>query len=109
MVSWIFFTDAHSSLGITYAGLGRKQKAIQEGKQGVELLPLAENGRDGPAPIKDLARIYVMVGEHDAAIEQLELVQSIPDIASDLLLELDPIWAPLRDYPRFQRLLEGGN
>ena len=30
----------HSSLGIVYAGLGENEKAISEGKKGIELLPL---------------------------------------------------------------------
>jgi serine/threonine-protein kinase len=87
----------HSSLGITYAGLGRKEDAIREGKLAVELLRYR---------VKDLARIYVMVGEFDKAIEQLEFLLSRPGEMSIPLLKLDPAWDPLRNHPRFKKLIE---
>jgi serine/threonine-protein kinase len=49
-----------------------------------------------------------MVGEFDAAIDQLELLLSIPSTLSVPLLRLDPAWDPLRDHPRFKKLLETG-
>lgn len=99
----------HSSLGIAYAGLGRKQDAIREGKLAVELLPVARDAWKGLYRIEDLARIYVMVGEFDAAIDQLEYLLSIPGELSIPLLRLDPAWDPLRDHPRFKKLLESDN
>ena len=33
----------HSALGIAYAGLGRKEEAIREGKRGVELYPVSKD------------------------------------------------------------------
>ncbi|UCC98765.1 MAG: hypothetical protein JSW66_02500, partial [Phycisphaerales bacterium] len=95
-----------SSLGIAYAGLGRKEDAIREGKLAVELLPLSKEAYGGTFRVESLARIYVMVGDFDAAIDQLELLLSIPARMSIPLLRLDPAWDPLRDHPRFQRLLE---
>jgi tetratricopeptide (TPR) repeat protein len=98
-----------STLGIAYAGLGRKDDAIREGKLGVELLPVSKDAMIGPSRVEDLANIYVMVGEFDAAIDQLEVLLSIPaDISIDLL-RLDPAWDPLRDHLRFKRLLEEGS
>ena len=58
--------------------------------------------------IEDLARIYVMVGEFDAAIDQLEYLLCVPGEMSVPLLRLDPVWDPLRDHPRFKKLLEAG-
>jgi len=98
----------HSSLGIAYAGLGRKEDAIHEGKLAVELLPVSKEAISGSFRVDELARIYVMVGEFDAAIDQLEFLLSIPSEMSIPLLRLDPAWDPLRDQPRFKRLLEGG-
>ena len=98
----------HSALGIAYAGLGRKQEAIREGHLAVELLPVSREAWRGLYRIEDLARIYVMVGEYDAAIEHLEFLLSIPGELSIPLLRIDPIWDPLCDIPRFQRLLKGG-
>ena len=83
--------DLHSTLGIAYAGLGRKQDAIREGKAG---------GKDEP-----MARIYTMVGEYDEAIGLLEKLMSMPGALGIGTLRLDPAWKPLRDNPRFQALL----
>jgi len=96
----------HSSLGIAYAGLGRKEDALREGKLAVELLPVTKEALRGCYRVKDLARIYVMVGEYDLAIEQLEYLLSIPSELSIPLLRLDPAWDPLRNHPRFQKLVE---
>ncbi|MHC4309526.1 MAG: protein kinase domain-containing protein [Planctomycetota bacterium] len=92
----------HSALGIAYAGLGRKQDAIREGKLAVELLPVSKEAMRGTYRVRDLARIYVMVGEFDLAIKQIEILLSQPSELSIHLLRLDPAWAPLGDHPRFK-------
>ncbi len=99
----------HSALGIAYAGLGRNVDAIREGKIGVKLLPVTKEAYRGLYRVEALAKIYVMVGEFEAAIDQLDFLLSIPGDLSIPLLRLDPAWAPLRDHPRFKRLLEGGS
>lgn len=96
----------HSSLGIVYATLGRKEEAIQEGEIAVELCPVSNDAIIGGDRLKDLAYIYTMVGDYEAALDKIEYLISIPSWFSVPLLRLDPIWDPLRDYPRFQRLLE---
>jgi len=99
----------HSQLGIAYAGLGRKEEAIREGKKAVELLHVSRDAFKGPDYVQNLAQIYVMVGDYDAAIDQLEYLLSIPSSwISVPMLRIDPVWAPLRSHPRFQKLLEGG-
>jgi hypothetical protein len=60
----------------------------------------------GPYQVEDLARIYVMVGEHYKAIDQLEDLLSIPGPLSIPLLKLDPAWDPLHNYLRFKKLIE---
>ena len=99
----------HSSLGITYAGLDRKEDAIAEGKLAVKLLPVSKEAWRGLYRIEDLARIYVMVGEFDEAIEQLEFLLSRPGEMSIPLLRLDPAWDPLHSDPRFGDLLSRMN
>jgi tetratricopeptide (TPR) repeat protein len=97
--------DCHSCLGIAYAGLGRKQDAIREGKTGVDLLPMSKDALGGFSQVERLARIYAMVGENDEAIGRLEYLMSIPGDLGIGALRLDPAWKPLRDQPRFQALL----
>ncbi|MEE9207450.1 MAG: hypothetical protein V3U67_03605, partial [Gemmatimonadota bacterium] len=97
----------HSRLGIAYAGLSQAEEAIREGKKAFELAVASKNGQwSGSFSGPDLAEIYLMVGEYDAAIDQLERLLSMPSIISVPLLRFDPIWDPLRDHPRFQALLE---
>ena len=97
----------HTALGIVFAGLGRKQEAIQEGERGVALLPVEKEAYQGYYRVLDLARVYTMVGEYDAAIDRLEQLLSIPGHLTTAWLRVDPTWAPLRGEPRFQRLLAG--
>lgn len=96
----------HGALGIAYAGLGRKQEAIEEGRKGVELLPVSRESHRGYYREWDLARIYAMVGESDAALDHLEYLLSIPGHLTPAWLRIDPTWDPLRGHPRFQRLLD---
>ncbi len=98
--------SVHSALGFAYAGLGRKDDAIREGKLGVELLPISKDAMAGPYRLKDLAVIYVMVGEYDAAFDQIEYLLSIPCEFSVPYLRLDPRYDPLRKLPRYQKLME---
>jgi TolB-like protein/Flp pilus assembly protein TadD/tRNA A-37 threonylcarbamoyl transferase component Bud32 len=96
----------HSSLGIVYAMLGRKEDALREGKLGVDLYPISKDALIGPERVVDLAQIYTILGMYDEAIDHLEHLLSIPCLLSGPLLKLHPKWDPLREHPRFEQLLE---
>ena len=102
----------HAALGLTYAYLGQKDQAIQEGKRAVDLYPVTKDVALGPLYLLNLARIYTLVGEHEEAIDQLEYLLSVYSaeflwqVISVPLLRIDSMWDPLRSYPRFQRLLQ---
>ena len=93
-------------MGIAYAGLGLKERAIQEATKATELLPVSKEYWRGIFRVKDLAQVYVMVGEYDKAFDQIEYLLSIPGELSVALLKIDPVWAPLRVLPRFQKLVK---
>jgi len=99
----------HSKLGMFYAFRGRKQEAIREGQRGVELLPESKDAALGPVLESFLARTYVRVGEADRAIDIIEHLLTIPcepDAGmSKRELQVDWAWDPLRQNPRFQKLL----
>ena len=100
------FNRAH--LGKALAGLGKNEEAIRQGRLALELVPISRDALFGTTFLLELAKIYAAVGEDDLAIDLLEHLLSIPADISVPLLQLDPIWDPLRDNPRFEKLLEGG-
>jgi serine/threonine-protein kinase len=54
----------------------------------------------------DLAQVHVLLGNEDQAIRLLEQVSPLPTILTpDHPLQIDPVWDPLRDLPRFQVLV----
>ena len=102
----------HYSLGLTYALLGHKGEAISEAERAVELTPLERDAGLGERYARLAAGIYALVGDREAAIDEIEYLLSIPGqltvIDGQLISsELYPsFWDTLRDHPRFQALLE---
>ena len=82
---------------------------MREGEFAVELLPMNKDAMRGAERVEDLACIYTMVGEYDAAIGQLESLLAVPSITAVPMLRIDPVWDPLRDNPRFQAMLRKMN
>jgi len=95
----------HSSLGVAYAGLGRKEEAVREGQRGVELLPISKDAVYGIPGIIDLAHIYTLLGDHEKAGAQLEYLISRPGWISVPWLRMDPRWRPLQGIAIFEALL----
>jgi TolB-like protein/tetratricopeptide (TPR) repeat protein len=100
-------SQRHVDLGLALAYLGRKEEAIREGERGVALDPISKDARDGPYFQHQLARIYMLVGEPEKALDQLEPLLKIPYWLSPAWLKIDPNFDPLRKNPRFQQLVAG--
>jgi TolB-like protein/Tfp pilus assembly protein PilF len=106
--NWVLIGD----LALTCMGLGDKAAAFQLIEQGMVVVPLEKDALDGPGSIEILARVAARMGEPDRAIAALQKLLSTPyesPLASNLpltpaLLRLDPMFDPLRNDPRFQKL-----
>jgi len=94
-------------LGLMLAYLGRKADAIREGERAATLMAALHDGYMGPYVQHQLARIYVLAGEPDKALDQLEALLKMPYFLSPGWLRIDPNFAPLRGNPRFQKLAGG--
>jgi tetratricopeptide (TPR) repeat protein len=93
--------------GLALAYLGRKEEAIREGEQAAVLLPVSRDAVDGPYIQHLLARIYIVAGEPEKALDRLESLLKIPYILSPGWLKIDPNFDALRGNPRFQKLASG--
>lgn len=96
---------AKAQLVLAYAGAGQPALVRREGERLRALEPHLKDALWGPDILEDLAEAYVRIGDHDEAIDQLEVILSVPSVMTTKLLDVDPMWNPLRDHPRFQALL----
>ena len=96
----------HADLAQACAGVGQKHRAVQEGELAAELLPISKDELQGSNILESLATVYIMVGEYDLAIDQLDYLLSHPSRVQIEGVRSHPVYDPLRDHPRFQALLE---
>jgi serine/threonine-protein kinase len=101
--------DAQNNLfhGLALAYLGRKAEAIAAGEKGVALQPISSDAFNGPYFQHLLARIYLLVGEPEKALDRLEPLLTIPYYLSPGWLRIDPTFDALRGNPRFKKLVDG--
>jgi tetratricopeptide (TPR) repeat protein len=105
-------TPRHAQLGLLYALMGRKEDALREGRRAVELRPISRDAIEGADAQAFQALIFARTGETDRAISEIERLLMTPfavDYANDSITLSDLRtrweWDPLRNDPRFQKLI----
>jgi len=94
-----------SILAQAYAGLGEKEKALQQAAQAVK--DYNGDAVNQPQAEVPLAQIQARFGDHDSAIAALPHLLEVPAGLTVANLKFDPLWDPLRKDPRFQKLCAG--
>jgi TolB-like protein len=101
------------NLALTNMGLGDKAAALALAEQAMAVIPIEKDAVSGARPIEILARVTARMGEPDRAIAALQKLLLLPYegvLASGVpltpaLLRLDPMFDPLRNDLRFQKLV----
>jgi hypothetical protein len=94
-----------SQLAVVDALLNNKEAAINAAKRAVEILPVSRDAKDGPGLLANLAAVYAWSSELDNAFKTINPLMEMPNGISYGDLKLSVWWDPLREDPRFGKLL----
>jgi len=105
--------SVYGKLGLIDAFLGRKEDAIREGRRWVELENYSMLEKNDASAA--LALIYTRTGEPDEAIKLIERLLTAPaNLSLEWIFTMTQadlkwrwVWDPLRNDPRFQKILAG--
>jgi serine/threonine-protein kinase len=104
----------HAQLGLLYAFMGRKEDALRETQRAVELKPISQDVIEGAVAQGFQALVFARTGETDKAVSAIERLLTTPfavDYADDSItlsdLKTRWEWDPLRNDPRFRKILAG--
>jgi TolB-like protein/Flp pilus assembly protein TadD len=98
--------DIRQILSLNQALLGDSDAALREARLAVDLI--SKDQFAGPSAVENLAVVYAWTGRSDDALQQIERLLST-DYSGSLTvhrLQYEFWWDPLREDPRFQKLIE---
>ena len=98
----------HAAKGWLYAIKGQRDSAALSARRALELAPMTDDAFAWHNAAHHAAGTFMRIGDYDTAIDQLEQLLAAPSWISVPVLRTDPLWAPLRGHPRFERLLQRG-
>ena len=87
---------------LAYAYLGEKDKALEQARQAIA--DYATDALSKPLAEAYLAIIQAQFGDIDSAIAALPHLLEVPNGETPGDLSVNPLWDPLRNDPRFQKL-----
>jgi serine/threonine protein kinase/Tfp pilus assembly protein PilF len=93
-------------LAEVHAGLGLNDLALKEISMAVDRIPISRDAYNGPLVLQSRAQVAVWTGDISGAVETLKILLNHPGYVSYGILLLDPAWAPLRNNPQFQALVQ---
>jgi hypothetical protein len=95
-----------TALALADVALGHKEESIEEGRRAIEMRPISEDAADGPIIATNVAIVYAWADHPDLAFEQLSALVKMPSYWLDYGdLKTNPSWDPLRNDPRFDKVL----
>jgi serine/threonine-protein kinase len=101
--------DFYDAQALIAAGMENREAAVEAACKAVALMPIEKNAYRGAGYLFTLAQVYAHFGDADRAVPLIAKLLDLPlsgDLITPALLRLDPMFDPLRNDPRFQKLCE---
>jgi serine/threonine-protein kinase len=94
--------------GLSLGYAGRMKEAVAEALRAEAEQPKGQNSQAAYVRYV-VARVHLLAGKPEAALDRLEALVDQPGIMSRDFLRIDPNMDPLREHPRFVRLMGGAS
>lgn len=94
------------ALGLAYASLGRREDALREAARAGDVMPYSEDALLATDVMYAQMEIYATLGETEMALDTMATLTSVPTHFRGLYFTRNPVFAELREQPRFRELLE---